>query len=281
MTDDRIALDRGRVLFGSDPENYDAARPDYPESIYARLRARCGLAPGCRTLEIGAGTGTATRRLLALGAELVALEPDARLAAFLRANVGNAADVRTVAFEDAELPTGGFDLVVAATSFHWLEQASALAKAARVLRPDGWIALFWHVFGDETRPDPFHDATADLLRPARASPASERPDAPAFGLDTSARMDDLRAAGCFCNAEHHLVRWTGVLGPAPQLRALYATFSPIAELEPDTRVRVLDELARIAREQFGGRVERPFVTSLYTARRLPAGVSAADEPQGE
>src|SRR5438045_911078 len=80
-------LDRtfGRSAFGGDPSGYDRARPDYPEWVYQVLRQRCGLAPGVAAFEIGPGTGKATRRLLELGADpLVAIEPDARLATFLR-----------------------------------------------------------------------------------------------------------------------------------------------------------------------------------------------------
>src|SRR5438309_1460157 len=55
-----------RRLFGGDPGGYDRARPDYPSRVYEILRARCGLRPGAATLEIGPGSGLATRRLLAL-----------------------------------------------------------------------------------------------------------------------------------------------------------------------------------------------------------------------
>ena len=72
----------GRVAFGDDPGSYHVTRPGYP------LRERCHLAPGTATFEIGAGTGTATRRLLDFGAKpLLATEPDLGLAALLRKNI--------------------------------------------------------------------------------------------------------------------------------------------------------------------------------------------------
>src|ERR1043165_1521417 len=77
----------GRRAFGGDPAGYHAARPAYPNWVYETLTSRCGLRRGTAVFEIGAGTGIATHRLLALGADpLVAVEPDARLADFLRAN---------------------------------------------------------------------------------------------------------------------------------------------------------------------------------------------------
>src|SRR5262249_62136550 len=79
----------GRQAFGSDPGSYHAARPAYPEWVFEVLRERCGLDPKVAVFEIGPGTGTATRRLLELGANpLVAVEPDDRIANFLRETFG-------------------------------------------------------------------------------------------------------------------------------------------------------------------------------------------------
>jgi len=63
----KIPLSEGRHLFGSDPLAYANCRPDYPEELYQRLRIRCELGPGISAFEIGAGTGLAIQRLLALG----------------------------------------------------------------------------------------------------------------------------------------------------------------------------------------------------------------------
>ena len=118
------------------------------------------------TFEIGAGTGTATRRLLELGANpLIAVEPDDRLATFLRGTIQDKAlTVLTASFEEAALPEASFDLGVSATAFHWLTEELALTKVAKLLRPGGWWATVWNVFGDSHRPDPFHEATKVLAQ---------------------------------------------------------------------------------------------------------------------
>jgi hypothetical protein len=99
--------DRTR-LFGGDPSNYHDARPEYPDRVYDLLTTRCGLGVGTSTLEIGPGTGLATHRLLGLGADpLVAVEPDARLAAFLSARLQAqypALRVVVSPFEPADVP---------------------------------------------------------------------------------------------------------------------------------------------------------------------------------
>ena len=81
---DVLRREEGRRLFGLDPSVYEAGRPQYPSALYRALEDRCGLAGGARVLEVGPGTGLVTRRLLGAGASVVAVEPDANMAAHLR-----------------------------------------------------------------------------------------------------------------------------------------------------------------------------------------------------
>jgi SAM-dependent methyltransferase len=254
----------GRLAFGADPASYHATRPGYPDWVFEILCERCGLAPGTATFEIGAGTGTATRRLLDLGANpLLAIEPDARLAAFLRETIQDKAlSVTVSAFEDAATEKAGFDLGVSATAFHWLDEDTALMKVANLLRPGGWWAMVWNVFGDNIRPDPFHEATKALLA-GPASPSAGPRDIP-FALDAAARVAALERTGLFDTIEHRATAWELVLDPE-QIVALYATFSNI-NIRPDLEA-ILAELGRIAREEFHGCVTRNMTTILYTARR--------------
>ena len=144
-----------RGLFGDDVDAYDVGRPGYPEGVYALLRDVCALGAGSRVLEIGPGTGQATGALLEHGAAVTAVELGAALADRLQAKFpGRALDVRVGAFETVELPASAFDLVVAATSFHWVPTEPGLQRCAAVLRPGGWLALWWTSFGDPDSPRP-------------------------------------------------------------------------------------------------------------------------------
>lgn len=256
----------GRGLFGGDPRGYDAARPGHPERVYEVLVEECGLGPGTAVVEIGPGTGQATRRLLELGAgPLVAIEPDPSLAAFLAEAFERGIDVQIVALEDAELPAAAFDLAVAASSFHWVEEEAGLAQLFGALRPGGSWAMWWTLFGDDSRPDPFRDAVDPILGDLPASPCEGRRGRPRFGLDVEARASALVAAG-FDSFRHELISWSFEWNAAG-IRALYATFSPIARLEDHRREAILDDVARVAQLEFAGRVRRPLLTSLFTARR--------------
>jgi len=261
-------LDRkfGREAFGADPAGYHAARPTYPNWVFEILCDRCDLTRGAATFEIGAGTGTATRQLLDLGANpLVAIEPDSRLATFLRETVRDEAlRVVSSSFEDAALGEASFDLGVSATAFHWLNEDLALAKVAKLLRLGGWWAMVWNVFGDDSRPDPFHEATKALLN-GPSSPSAGVRDIP-FALDVEARVAALKRACSFDAIEHRTSAWPLILDP-DQTVALYATYSNI-NIRQD-REAILAELGRIARDEFHGHVTRNMITSLYTARRRP------------
>ena len=254
----------GREAFGADPSAYHAARPDYPDWVFETIRDRCGLQPGTATFEIGAGTGKATRRLLDFGANpLVAIEPDHRLATFLRATIQDKALTVTISpFEEAELSEGDFDLGISATAFHWLDEEPALKKVAKLLRPGRWWAMTWNVFGDSDRPDPFHEATKELLN-GPASPCTGKVG-PSFALDVQGRLTALERVGVFDVIEHQHCPWSLVLDAA-QTVALYATYSNV-NIHSD-REAVLAELGRIARTEFKGSVTRNMTTSLYIARR--------------
>jgi SAM-dependent methyltransferase len=262
----RIAREEGRRLFGSDPAAYDRARPGHPERVYEVLAERCGLGPATPVLEVGPGTGQATRRLLALGASpLVALEPDKALAAHLRAALGERVEVRETTLEEAELEPAAYELAAAASCFHWIDEDAGLAQLLAALRPGGWAAIWWTHFGDPDAPDAFITATTPLLEGLVSSPTAGDPGRPPHAHDREARVAALERAG-FGSIEHELVRWE-TSWDADGIRALYGTFSPIARLDEARRTEILDRIARVAAEDFGGRVERTLVTSLFVARR--------------
>jgi SAM-dependent methyltransferase len=262
----QIEPSEGRRLFGADPAAYDAARPGHAERVYEVLVERCGLAPGVRVLEVGPGTGQATRRLLDLGVnQLLALEPDPALAARLETSFGGRIETWIVALEDAQLPADTFDVAAAASSFHWVDEERGLAKIFATLRPGGWLATWWTLFGEGVKPDAFITATSPLLEDLPASPSRGREGRPAHALDSEARTRALRTAG-FEDPEHDVVRWS-TSWDTEGIRALYGTFSPIARLDQPRKNEILDGIAQIAEHDFGGRVERSLLTSLYTARR--------------
>jgi SAM-dependent methyltransferase len=250
---------RGR-LFDLAPEVYLAARPGYPDAVFALLVRACGLRPGARVLEVGAGAGQATLPLLRLGAHVTAVEPGAALSEVLaRRAAGFPLTVITAPFEEASIDEAAFDLVVSATAWHWVDPRVRVLKAAAALRTGGWLALWWTEFGDPTRPDPFRDALESLL--ARLAPELLNPPPAA---DPAREIEE---SSLFTGLQRQTVSWEGRHDPA-QLRALFSTFSPWLALPDRRRSETLDALERLAREQFAGVVVRPYRTFVYLAERV-------------
>jgi SAM-dependent methyltransferase len=264
-----------RGLFASDVEAYERGRPGYPERVYDLLREMCRLRPATRVLEIGPGTGQATARLLDLGASVTAVELGADLAARLVEKFGDSDLVVDVgAFEDIDRDDGAFELIVAATSFHWVPTAGGLRRCADQLRPDGWLALWWNSYGDPDRSDPFHEALTPVLEALAPSlleiPSAGTPGAGAtpYALDRAARIAEIESEGRFGRVHHETIAWTG-RHSARELRAMFGSFSPWLALPKAERNVVLNALEQLAIEQFNGVVERPYLTPIYLAQRQP------------
>lgn len=130
--------------FGAAAAAYAEHRPDYAQ---AAVRWALEPAPGPRVLDLGAGTGKLTAGLVALGAEVVAVEPDPAMLAELRRSLPDVRALRGNA-EAIPLPDGSVDAVLAGNAMHWFDMAAAGPEIARVLAPGGVLAGLWNVVDD-------------------------------------------------------------------------------------------------------------------------------------
>ena len=262
-----------RSLFGSSAVAYSDGRPGYPGEVFEYLSSSCGLGRGCRVLEIGPGTGQATGPLLDAGADVVAVEVGVDLSQLLESTYEDRQlELIVGEFESVELPSDPFDLVVAATSFHWVPPGAGLARVASMLRPGGFVALWWSHFGDSDREDPFREAVQPLLlrHAPQLAEGSERGGAGVgahpYALDFETRTHEFDASGAFGPLEQFVIPWTATL-TSVELRQFFNSFSNWMSLEDVVRNRLLDDIEEMVADDFGGVVQRPYLTAIYSAQR--------------
>lgn len=261
--------DLGRV-FDDVPELYDRVRPGYPDELFTDLVTITGIDGRTPVLEVGCGTGQATRSLAALGCPVTAVEPGAGMAALARRRVAAFpdVDVESSTFEEWDDRGRRFDALVAATSWHWVDPSIGWRRAHDVLRPGGWIALLGNVVVRRPGEPEVYAETADLHE--RFSPGN--PD-----WSDPPMEDDVRATdGGWGTADGPgdlfgapAVRWYPTFqrfdgaGFADHLRSL----SLYRKLDPDTREPLLDAIAERIRTRMGDRASRRYLSVLRVGRR--------------
>jgi len=127
-------------------DDYVRHRPHYPEAVLEILRAEVGLTPAAVLADIGAGTGISTELFLRHGHRVHAVEPNAEMRAAAEAQLGRWPGFVSVngTAEATTLPAASVDGIVAAQAFHWFQPEPTRAEFRRILRPGGWVALFWN-----------------------------------------------------------------------------------------------------------------------------------------
>lgn len=155
----RKTRERQRGLFDGVADLYDASRQGYPDEIVDFVVTTAAASLGAVVLEIGCGTGQLTRQLAGRGLSLTAIDIGAAMIETARRKVADPmARFQVRSFEDFA-DSGPFNLIVSATAFHWVDPGIGLAKATRLLRPGGWLAL---LTTGERYPEPLRTRLRDL-----------------------------------------------------------------------------------------------------------------------
>jgi SAM-dependent methyltransferase len=257
-------------MFNEVPELYDRVRPTYPDELFADLVGITAIDARSSVLEVGCGTGQATRSLAALGCSVTAVEPGTGMAALARQRLATVPNVQieTSSFEKWNDQGRRFDALVAASSWHWVDPSIGWRRAHDVLRPGGWMALLGHVVVRRPGEPEVYAETADLHE--RFAPGN--PDWGHPPLE-----DEVRATEGGWGPPHDP---GGVFGPAivrwyPTLQVvdgegfadLLRSTSLYRSLDPDTREQLLDAIAERIRAQMGDRALRRYLSVLRVGRR--------------
>jgi SAM-dependent methyltransferase len=251
-----------RRTFDSAADRYDAARPEYPEDLFDDLVELAGLEPDARLLEVGCATGKATRPLLARGFSIVCVELGAQLAEKARRDLaGLPVEIHVEPFERWAGDPGAFDLVYAATAWHWVDPEVRYPQAHRMLREGGRLA-FWsalHAFPEGF--DPFFTEIQEVYDAIGESyPDAWPPPPPDAAPDSAAEIE---ASGLFEDVRVRRYLWQRPY-TADEYVALLDTFSGHIAMAADKRERLYGEVRR----RIGtGLVQRHWYAILHVARR--------------
>jgi SAM-dependent methyltransferase len=258
---------RRRESFDDVAELYDKGRPGYPRQLVDDLADIAELGEGRRVLEIGPGTGQLTVPMAERRVSLVAVELGANLAQVVRRKLArfDGAEVVVADFDAWVLPDAPFDLVVAATAFHWLDPATRIQKCADALRPGGVLAIVETRWGAGRGDDPFFVESQSCY--ARWDPGHDPSFQPLSLEDPPRQPDDLATSELFAPAAHRRYLCDREYGAA-QYCDLLGTFSNILAFDEPTRAGFLACIANLIEVRFGGKIVRHDVYDLWLAARV-------------
>lgn len=216
MTVDDPSRQEQSLSFGAAAAAYERGRPSYPPEAIDWL-----LPPGARhVLDLGAGTGKLTVRLVERGLDVTAVDPIPEMLEVLSSSLPDTPALLGTA-EDIPLPDDSVDSVLVAQAWHWFDAERALREVARVLRPGGRLGLVWN------NRDERMGWVKDLGRII------------GHEMDPFSQTVDLPAP--FTDIDRHQVEWTSYLTPQA-LIDLVASRSYCITSPDEVRTRTLDRV---------------------------------------
>jgi SAM-dependent methyltransferase len=248
-----------RSTFHRDPELYDRARPGYPPALFDDLAS---LLPGKCLLEIGCGTGQATRVLAERGYAVTCVELGESMAELARRRLASFPSVEIVVadFDTWAGEPGSFDGVLAFTSFHWLDPATRFGRIAALLRAGGVLAVVGtHHVRPEDGDDFFVEVQDDYRAVVPEDAASHESGPPLPEAVEHLELDE----ELFERVAHRRYLWE-LEYTADEYLAVLSTYSGHIALPDEQRARLFERIRR--RIEARGTVRKAYLTTLDVSR---------------
>ena len=253
-----------RLSFNAAVAVYDEIRPSYPAEMFNALFTL--LPPQPAIVEIGPGTGQATRDLLARGAVVHAIEIGPAMAAKLRSNLpSDHLAVSVGDFEEIDIAAESADAVFAATAYHWVSPKARLDRPAAILRPGGIVAIVDLIQVSSPADRGFFAAAQPIYERYRQGHSG--PPAPARDDVEPAIRVALTGDPRFGDVAVRRYDWDQTYS-ATDYRKLMLSYSGTQMMDNGDRLGLLEDIGAFINERFDGYVTRPLVVTLTTATLL-------------
>jgi SAM-dependent methyltransferase len=244
---------------------YNEVRPRYPDALFSSLIDVTRLQNFSRLLEIGPGTGQATKPLAKKGFDITAVELGISLAEVARKELSHYNNVQIVtgAFEEITWPARSFDLVFAATSIHWIEPTIKYSKTHTILKDGGHIAIIHTNHISDENGDNFFIASQPIYDHYDFTDKGQAPELPMKG-DLKAYEIDKR----LFKLVHFQLFPVVITYSANEFVKLLNTFSNHLAADRDVQSGFYNEIENLINNSFQGKIDRHFAMSLTVAEKI-------------
>jgi SAM-dependent methyltransferase len=259
-----------KTSFNSSVELYHKRRPTYPNELFENLIIDTRLQKGARLLEIGPGTGQATKPLAEKGFDITVVELGKEMAEKARHELACYSNVSVItgAFEDIVLPTEYYDLVFSATAIHWIQPEYKFAKPHKLLKPNGYLAIIHTEHVSDGIGDKFYHASQPLYLKyqGKNKPIDKYGDftlPKLTNLKPPEKIDDK-----LFKLQSFMVFPVTIDYSSKDYIDLLATYSPNLALPKGKRNEFLGEIKKLIDKDFGGHKETHYGMTLTIAKKL-------------
>ncbi len=234
-----------KYLFDQVVDDYANARPDYPQQLIDDFWQISQLNNPVKVLEIGSGTGQATDLLLKNKMSVSIVEIGEKMIAYLRQRFADNPNIsyNHMPFESFDAPAKSYDLIFAASSFHWLDPELAYKKAHSLLKDDGYLLLCWNSKTDQSNDTVLFKEIAKVY--AQIAPEMSKTNQRMFQHEK--RIEDITKEGLFTYPLYLVYPYERVLNAEEYVRLL-GTYSDHIALDSEKRESLFSSIQDLIRQ---------------------------------